>query len=57
MRNKAKLTHMFLHMFLIAGILDAIRQLMAPPEVAKKQPIGFVTTDAKPGKSDKASLK
>lgn len=27
----------------IAGILDAIRQLMAPPPVAKKRPIGFVT--------------
>lgn len=29
----------------IAGILDAIRQLMAPPPVAKKRPIGFVTGD------------
>ena len=27
----------------IAGILDAIRQLMAPPPAPKKQPIGFVT--------------
>ena len=27
----------------IAGILDAIRQLMAPPPVPKKRPIGFVT--------------
>jgi hypothetical protein len=27
----------------IAGILDAIRQLMAPPPVAKKRSIGFVT--------------
>ena len=26
----------------IAGILDAIRQLMAPPAIAKKRPIGFV---------------
>ena len=26
----------------IAGILDAIRQLMAPPEPRKKRPIGFV---------------
>ena len=25
----------------IAGILDAIRQLMAPPAIAKKRPIGF----------------
>jgi len=27
----------------IAGILDAIRQLMAPPPVPKKRPIGFVS--------------
>ena len=27
----------------IAGILDAIRQLMAPPPTPKKRPIGFVT--------------
>lgn len=27
----------------IAGILDAIRQLMAPPPAQKKRPIGFVT--------------
>jgi len=27
----------------IASILDAIRQLMAPPPAPKKQPIGFVT--------------
>lgn len=27
----------------IAGILDAIRQLMAPPPAIKKRPIGFVT--------------
>ena len=27
----------------IAGILDAIRQLMAPPPEPKKRPIGFVT--------------
>jgi hypothetical protein len=26
----------------IAGILDAIRQLMAPPPAPKKRPIGFV---------------
>lgn len=29
----------------IAGILDAIRQLMAPPAVAKKRPIGFVSDE------------
>ena len=29
----------------IAGILDAIRQLMAPPEHRKKRPIGFVHND------------
>jgi len=29
----------------IAGILEAIRQLMAPPESAKKRRIGFVQTD------------
>jgi len=29
----------------ISGILDAIRQLMAPPEPAKKRRIGFVQTD------------
>ncbi len=29
----------------IAGILDAIRQLMAPPPVAKRRPIGFVTSE------------
>jgi len=29
----------------IAGILDAIRQIMAPPPAAKKRPIGFVTGD------------
>jgi len=28
----------------IAGILDAIRQLMAPPEPRKKRPIGFLTS-------------
>jgi hypothetical protein len=27
----------------IAGILDAIRQLMAPPPEPRKRPIGFVT--------------
>lgn len=31
----------------IAGILDAIRQLMAPPPAPKKRPIGFVTGDEK----------
>lgn len=33
------------HDHAIAGILDAIRQLMAPPEPAKKRRIGFVQTD------------
>lgn len=27
----------------IAGILDAIRQLVVPPAATKKRPIGFVT--------------
>ena len=27
----------------IAGILDAIRQLMAPPPAQKKRPVGFLT--------------
>lgn len=31
----------------IAGILDAIRQLMAPPTAAKRRPIGFVTDQEK----------
>ena len=31
----------------IAGILDAIRQLMAPPPTPKKRPIGFVTGEKK----------
>lgn len=31
----------------IAGILDAIRQLMVPPPAAKKRPIGFVTGEKK----------
>lgn len=29
----------------IAGILDAIRQLMTPPPALKKRPIGFVTDE------------
>jgi len=29
----------------IAGILDAIRQLMAPPPAPRKRPIGFVTDE------------
>lgn len=29
----------------IAGILDAIRQLMTPPPAPKKRPIGFVTSE------------
>ena len=31
----------------IAGILDAIRQLMTPPEPPKKRPIGFITGEEK----------
>ncbi|MDP2809306.1 MAG: ORF6N domain-containing protein [Rhodocyclaceae bacterium] len=31
----------------IAGILDAIRQLMAPPSAPRKRPIGFVTGEEK----------
>jgi len=29
----------------IAGILDAIRQLMAPPPEPAKRPIGFITDE------------
>jgi hypothetical protein len=29
----------------ITGILDAIRQNMAPPPATKKRPIGFVVTE------------
>ena len=35
----------------IAGLIDAIRQLMAPPEGGKR-PIGFISSDA-PGKAKK----
>jgi len=31
----------------IAGLIDAIRELMRPPEPRKKQPIGFVTDKQK----------
>jgi len=34
----------------IAGILNAIREFMRPPEPAKKRPIGFVTGEEKPEK-------
>lgn len=34
----------------IAGILEAIRQLMAPPPPEKKRPIGFITPQGKPPK-------
>jgi len=34
----------------IAGILDAIRQLMTLPAPANKRPIGFLTPSEKPGK-------
>jgi hypothetical protein len=33
------------HDQIITGILDAIRQLMAPPEPRKKRPIGFLHND------------
>jgi hypothetical protein len=33
----------------IAGLIDAIRQLMAPPAQSKR-PIGFIGTDAAPKK-------
>ena len=29
----------------IAGILDAIRQLMAPPPAPSRRPIGFITPE------------
>ena len=35
------------HDQVIAGILNAIRELMRPPEPAKKRPIGFVTGEEK----------
>ena len=41
----------------IAGILDAIRQLMAPPPTPPKRPIGFVTPDEKPDKPKAARRK
>lgn len=31
----------------IAGLIDAIRELMRPPEPSKKRPIGFVTDTSK----------
>ena len=34
----------------IVGILNAIRELMRPPEPQKKRPIGFVTGEEKPDK-------
>ncbi len=41
----------------IAGILDAIRQLMAPPPEPRKWPIGFVTPEEKPGRTSAAKRK
>jgi hypothetical protein len=38
-------------------VFDAIRELMTPPDVPKKQPIGFVTLDEKPGKPKAAKAK
>lgn len=34
----------------IAGVIDAIRELMRPPEPGTKRPIGFVTGEEKPTK-------
>jgi hypothetical protein len=31
-------------------VLDAIRELMTPPEPQKKRPIGFMTNEEKPKK-------
>ena len=36
----------------IAGLIDAIRQLMTPP-AQDKRPIGFIATDSMPGKAAK----
>jgi hypothetical protein len=36
----------------IAGLIDAIRQLMATP-AQNQRPIGFITPEAKPGKAKK----
>jgi len=36
----------------IAGLIDAIRQLMTPPEQGKR-PIGFIASDAASGKAKK----
>jgi hypothetical protein len=33
----------------IAGLIDAMRELMRPPEAGKKLPIGFVTGGEKGG--------
>lgn len=37
-------------------VFDAVRELMRPPDPPKR-PIGFVTTDEKPGKSNRARSK
>ena len=37
----------------IAGLIDAIRQLMVSPEQSKHRPIGFVLSEATPGNTKK----
>jgi hypothetical protein len=41
----------------IAGLINAINELMSPPEPPSKRPIGFVTSDAKPSKPKTAEIK
>ena len=41
----------------IAGLINAINELMSPPEPPSKRPIGFVTCDAKPSKPKTAEVK
>lgn len=36
------------HDQVIAGLIDAICELMRPPEPQKKRPIGFITGEEKP---------
>lgn len=41
----------------IAGLINAISELMNPPEPPPKWSIGFVTLDEKPGKTKAAEAK
>lgn len=41
----------------IAGLIDAIRELMRPPEPSKKRPIGFVIPEERPAKPKAAKGK